>query len=104
MAAIYYCKVYLRLNSGVFLDLSLARKYAINYLSNIQNIKLLAIATTAKYRDLYLQEELSSNNGQEGVYQARQSNQTIKINHNFLGYEVLGNDFDEFHSFVCIAR
>ncbi|MBW4536065.1 MAG: hypothetical protein KME09_19180 [Pleurocapsa minor HA4230-MV1] len=47
--------------NGVFLDLNLAREFATNYLSNIQNIKLLAIATTAKYRHLFLQEELSSN-------------------------------------------
>jgi hypothetical protein len=86
---------------GVFLDLNLAREFAADYLSNIQNIKLLAIAATAKYRDLYLQEELSSNNLHEGVYQALQSNQTIKINHDFLGYEVLGNDCGGFHSFVC---
>jgi hypothetical protein len=86
---------------GVFLDLNLAREFATDYLSHIQNIKLLAIATTAKYRDLFLQEELSSNNSQEGVYRALQSNQTININHNFLGYEVLGNDCGGFHSFVC---
>jgi hypothetical protein len=86
---------------GVFLDLNLAREFAADYLSNIQNIKLLAIAATAKYRDLYLQEELSSNNFQEGVCNALRSNQTININHNFLGYEVLGNDYGGFHSFVC---
>jgi hypothetical protein len=67
----------------------------------IQNINLLAIATTTQNRDLFLQEELSSNNAEEGVYQALQSNQTIKINHNLLGYEVLGNDYGRFHSFVC---
>jgi hypothetical protein len=85
----------------VFLDLDLAREFATDYLSNIQNIKLLAIATTAKYRDLYLQEEFSSNNAEEGVYKALKSNQAININHNFLGYEVLCNQCGIFHSFVC---
>ncbi|MGL5832390.1 MAG: hypothetical protein ACRC1Z_04055, partial [Waterburya sp.] len=42
-----------------------------------------------------------SNNFQEGVCNALRSNQTININHDFLGYEVLGNDFGGFHSFVC---
>jgi hypothetical protein len=86
---------------GVFLDLNLAKEFATDYLSNIPNIKLLAIATTAQYRELFLREELSSNNAEEGVYQALQLNQTIKINPNFLGYEVLGMIMADFiHLFV----
>lgn len=84
----------------VFLDLSLAREFATNYLSHIKNIKLLAIAKTPRYRELFLQEA-PSNNCQEGVYRALLSHQTIDIKHNFLGYEILGYEYGWFHSFVC---
>jgi len=84
----------------VFLDLNLAREFAGNYLSHIQDIKLLAIATTTDYRTLFLEESASGNN-EVGISKALKSNQTIKIEHGFLGYEILGHEFGWFHSFVC---
>ena len=85
----------------VFLDLDLAKEFAANYLSHLQNIKLLAIATTANYRDSFLATELSLNNSHVGICKALKLNRTIEIERNFLGYEILGYEYGGFHSFVC---
>ena len=102
----------------VLLDLDLAKEFAANYLSHLQNIKLLAIATTANYRDLFLQSESALNNSEIGICQALKSHQTIEIERtlasrynglqtrnaqarDFLGYEILGYEYGGFHSFVC---
>lgn len=85
----------------VFIDLNLAREFATNYVSHIEDIKLIAIATTAKYRDAFLAEESLLGNNQIGICQNLNLNKTIKIDRGFLGYEVLGYDYGWFHSFVC---
>ena len=72
-------------------------------LNHLEHLKLIAIATTARERDIFLAETHSENNQNDcrtGVELALRS-RTIVDKGTVLGYEILGYDCGWFCSFVC---
>ena len=82
---------------GVWIDLKTVREFAKDYLSQIKDLKLIAIATTAKYRHEFLLDY----DAKLGVDRVLRSGQTIEIDRGFLGYEILGYEHGSFCSFIC---
>ena len=83
--------------AGVWIDPDIAREFALDYLSHIENLKLIAIALESSYRN----EFLIDYNPKLGVDRILRSGQTIELNRGFLGYEILGDDRGSFCSFIC---
>jgi len=82
---------------GVWSDRQTARAFAQDYLGQIKDLRLIAIATTEKYRQKLLQDC----DPKMGVDRFLHSGQTIEIERGFLGYEILGYEFGFFCSFIC---
>lgn len=88
----------------VFLNADSARTFYKKHLSHISDIKLLAIATTENHRKTFLEdEEPFENYLASGVFQCLQLATTINIEDGFRGFEVLGHNSGEVHSFNCFS-
>jgi hypothetical protein len=87
----------------VFLEVEQARNYYQKWLTKIPNIKLVAIATTKKHKEIFLAEEKQEgdNAGFYGTWLSLRNNIPIDLNQGLLGYEVLGFEMGGFHSFIC---
>jgi hypothetical protein len=87
----------------VFSEIKEARKYYQNWLVDIPNIKLVAIAVNGEHRNIFLNEEKQEgeNAGSYGIWQILKKKQPIDITQGLLGYEVLGFEMGGFHSFIC---
>jgi len=87
----------------MFLEVDEARKYYKKWLTNIPDIKLVAIATSKEHREIFLTEEKSEgeNLGACGNWLMLEKGVSIDINQGLLGYDVLGFDVCAFHSFIC---
>lgn len=87
---------------SIFLDLNAARGFAQRFLRKIPNIKLMVLGVSNEFRQFLLQEYKPKNNqGVFGMYLALKSGQVIDIHTGFRGFEVLGWNYFEFHSFIC---
>ena len=87
----------------VFLTLPEAQAYYAQWLTELEDIKLLGIATTAEHREIFLREEKPDGEkaGASGVWLALKRGSKIELDTGFLGFEVLGYELGGFHSFMC---
>ena len=86
----------------MFIDRDAAIHFAQKYLSDISDLKLFMIATTAEDKDYFLEEEKpKGNQGEVGVYRCLKQELTVKGQDRLRGFEVLGYELGGFHSFVC---
>ncbi len=87
---------------SIFLDLEAAREFTRRFLRKVADVKLRALGVTGEFRQFLLEEYKPKNNqGVFGMYLALKSGQVIDINTGFRGFEVLGWNYFELHSFIC---
>lgn len=87
---------------SIFLDLKVAREFAHRFLQKIPDIKLMGLGLTDEFRQFLLQESKPKDGqGALGIYLALKSGQLIDIKTGFRGFEILGWNYSEFHSFIC---
>jgi hypothetical protein len=86
----------------VWLDLPSARAFYRQYLTAMPHVKLLAIGLPAGYRAGYLAEKAPAlGMGACGIYLALQAGKQMPPGGKVRGYEVLGGDQGDHHSFLC---
>jgi len=79
----------------VFTDLETARNFAKEFLLHLNNIKLIGIATTSKYRDQFFTDEKQEENRPvSGIHIALQKRINTTLDIGFRGFDVLGYDID----------
>ncbi len=91
--------------SEVFSDLECAKEYYNQYFNNIPNLKLVAIATTEKHRNLFIESSESMNIADDfhGIYKTfkNKNKNIIDPTMKFLGHDILGFEYGSFHSYLC---
>jgi len=87
----------------VFIEVEEAQLFRKRWLSHLNNIKLIAIATTNQHREKFLSEEglQEQNAGTSGNWLALNRKMIIEVEPGLLGFEVLGFELGGFHSFIC---
>ncbi|MEZ5015461.1 MAG: hypothetical protein R2800_00260 [Flavipsychrobacter sp.] len=84
----------------MFTDREASISFAKKHLTNIENIKLLMIATSAEYRNRFLQQA-KTEEANTGVHHCLQKGNMVENNDNFKGFDILGFELGSFHSFIC---
>ncbi len=83
--------------SNTFYDISTAKEFYNNFLKNLSGIKLFAIGLKVPEVESFKVENSES----EGILNALEKNMIIPANYKFWGYEILGYEWNAFHSFAC---
>jgi hypothetical protein len=87
---------------NVFMNLKTAREFYNKFLSRIAGIKLIGIYLGENDLNSFLDKNtVSEGIGQAGIYENLATKKYENKQGSFLGYEVLGFDVANFHSFVC---
>ncbi len=86
---------------SVFLDIDVARKFAKSFLKEIDNLKLIGVATSDEYKQKFLQiHQPKQNEGATGVYLSLKSGQEVPFSGKIIGFDVLEFGFGYFSSKV----
>ncbi len=87
---------------GIFLRLDIAKQFETRFIRTDSDIKLLGIGLPEAYVEEFLSEARPSS-GEEppGIYQAIESRTLLTEGGVSLGFEPLGYEYGEFHSFIC---
>ncbi len=83
--------------SNTFYDIDTAREFYNNFLKNLSDVKLFAIGLKLTDVDSFKVE----NSDCEGILNALKKNIIIPSSYKFLGFEILGYEWNGFHSFAC---
>ncbi len=88
--------------NSVFSDLETARSFAARFLQNIQKLKLFQIVSPWQVVEKILLETNETTVIQHGVHTLVEKKEFLKLMPNdLLGYEIIGYDMGQFHSFIC---
>lgn len=87
---------------GFFTDLESARKIYNEYLSHIEDVRLIGIGLDIHEYEIFKSEE-NLENGTEEYYAINKclKNRLIMDTSNIIGYDILGFEYGGFHSFLC---
>ncbi len=87
---------------SVFFSVNGARAFAKEFLRDAEGLKLLGIGLHEECLEEFLSEEKTEpEQGTPGVYSAVDKRQPLEEGGSELGWEVLGYDFGDFHSWLC---
>lgn len=88
---------------NVFLNITTAKQFYVQYLRHLPDIELLSIALSEPYLIEFIEENKSGPGiGEGGVYKKLQQRQLLENSAIARGFEILGDEYGgQFHSFVC---
>lgn len=86
---------------STFIDLRSAKAFREKYLKNVNNVHLIAVATTQEYMQEFLEEEKPEGNiGESATYIALNQRQSVEESWQLLGWDILGHEMGAFWSFI----
>jgi hypothetical protein len=87
---------------NVFLDLTAAREYRRRYCCEVRGVRLLGIALAGPRSEQFLTDAAPFKDQDEpGVFKATSARRPPPGDASLRGFEVLGYECGEFHSFIC---
>ena len=87
---------------GIFYSLDRAKRFETKHIKPGGDERLIGIGLDEKLVDEFLEnEEISDHRGKYGIYDSLVSKKELPSKGKVLGYEILGYDYGDFHSWLC---
>ncbi len=86
----------------VFFDLGIVREFAIKFLGQCSDVQVLGLALHHDECSVFLEEAApGKGEGEVGVYTCINAGRELEVGGTAAGFDVLGLDFQSFHSYIC---